>query len=74
MSAERGGKNNFRPRDAVGVTAEVGGLGLMVYGVAEIIAASVLWPVAIGGALFLLGRGIVKSGRGRKAEKSTAHH
>ncbi len=69
MAAEKGGHGHerFRARDAVGAGAEVGGLGLIAYGAAEIIAASVLWPIAVGGALFLLGRGIIKSGRNKKA-------
>lgn len=69
MSAEKGGhgNENFRARDAVGVGAEVGGLGMMAY---NIILAGIAWPVAIGGAIALLGHGLVRSGRG----KQKAHH
>lgn len=71
MSAERGGRGaqdeKFRVRDAVGVTAEVGGLGIMAY---NIILAGIFWPVAMGGAIALLGHGLVRSGRSRRK----AHH
>lgn len=64
MSAEHGSKKpKFFNRRRVGYATEVGGAGLMAYGAAEILAASVFWPIAIGGAVFLLGRGLVRSSR-----------
>ncbi|HUQ85714.1 MAG TPA: hypothetical protein VM077_05285 [Candidatus Limnocylindrales bacterium] len=68
MSAEHGGQGqkNFRARDAVGIGAEVGGLGIIAY---NIVTAALLWPIAIGGAIFLVGRGIRKSGG-----KQKTHH
>lgn len=65
MTAEKGGhgQEKFRARDALGVGAEVGGVGMMAY---NIILAGVVWPVAIGGAIALLGHGLVRSGRGKK--------
>lgn len=76
MSVEQARKINYAeltPRQSVGVAIEVGALAGTA---AEILMAGLaFWPIAIGGAIFLLGRGIVKSeGRRRRYLKHSGGH